>query len=86
MRKSIPLIAVLASLTLPAGAGAHDRHYATHRHHGHHHHAKAQRVGHRAHRASVGCEYWPILEECLTPQEGREVERDVTEELNEVAG
>ena len=39
----------------------------------------------KAHRAASGCTYWPALEECLTPQEGREVEAAVMEELNEVA-
>ena len=74
LAKPTALIAAVATLVLPAVASAH-----RHGHHGtkpRHHHVR---------KADVQREYWPILEEWLTPQEGREVEEDVCAELRELA-
>jgi hypothetical protein len=65
------ILAAVVSLATPSVVSAHKQHRAVH-----HRHARI---------AGVEREYWPILEEWLTPQEGREVEADVTAELNEVA-
>lgn len=71
--KGIALIpAVFVSLLVPATVAAAHTHHRPAAHHAHRHAAHHQRV---AHRASVceGCEYFPVLEEWLTPEEAREV-------------
>jgi hypothetical protein len=72
MKRTALILAVFVSLLVLAAvadAHTHHRHAAHHaRHHATHHRQVA-------HRASVceGCEYFPVLEEWLTPDEAREV-------------
>jgi uncharacterized protein (DUF2267 family) len=65
MRKLTAIATTLAALALPAGAGAQVRHRHDHKHH----HARKQ----AAHRATAPLEYFPVLEEWLTPEEARAV-------------
>lgn len=70
MKRIALILAVFVSLLVSASAAAHTHRRPTH--HARHHAALHRQIAHRA-SACKGCEYFPVLEEWLTPEEGQEI-------------